>query len=80
MLPLWGFDPAPLEPFVARVASRRVPADEIMALHEREQSMARVLRHLAVLEPERVTERKLPDTGIGRPQITRPRVPALVPA
>jgi carboxylate-amine ligase len=51
VLPFWGFDPAPLEPFVERAATRRAPADEIMALHEQEQSLSRVLRHLAVLEP-----------------------------
>jgi Glutamate-cysteine ligase family 2(GCS2) len=52
VLPLWGFDPAPLERFVQRVATRRVPADEIMALHEHHQSMYAVLKSLSVLEPE----------------------------
>jgi carboxylate-amine ligase len=52
VLPAFGFDPGPLKPFVDRVAARRVPADEILALHENEQSMYRALRHLARLQPE----------------------------
>jgi hypothetical protein len=51
VLPGWGFDPAPLAPFARRVATRRVPADEILALYEREQSVEGALRHLAELLP-----------------------------
>jgi carboxylate-amine ligase len=52
ILPAWGFDPAPLEPFARRVATRRVPADEILALYNRERSLPAVLKHLEALRPE----------------------------
>jgi carboxylate-amine ligase len=51
-LPAWGFDPAPLEPFAQRVAMRRVPADDILALCQRGHSLSAILRHLATLRPE----------------------------
>ncbi len=56
VLPRWGFDPAPLERFVERLATRRVPADEIMALHEHHQSIYEVLKHLSVLEADPVSD------------------------
>jgi hypothetical protein len=51
-LPAWGFDPAPLAPFAQRVAGRRVPADDILALCQRGHSLSAILRHLATLRPE----------------------------
>jgi len=45
----WGFDCAPLELFKDRLERRRVPADDIVALFEREKSVPETLRHLAEL-------------------------------
>jgi hypothetical protein len=53
VLPQWDFDPTPLKPFVHRLATRRVPADEILALYQKDQSLPGVLKHLAVLHPEK---------------------------
>jgi carboxylate-amine ligase len=55
-LPAWGFDPTPLEPFSQRVATRRVPADDILALYKRDRSLPGVLRHLAGLRAEKPTD------------------------
>jgi len=52
VLPSWGFDTTPLQPFARRVATCRVPADEIMAWYEQEPSLPSVLRRLAVLQTE----------------------------
>jgi len=46
-----GFDPAPLEPFRVRLRTGRLPADDLISLYEREQSIPAVLRHLARLVP-----------------------------
>jgi len=42
----WGFDCQALDHFHARLETRRVPADDIIDLFEREQSIPNVLRHL----------------------------------
>jgi hypothetical protein len=57
VLPQWDFDPAPLKPFAQRVATRRVPADDILGLYQREQSLPGVLKHLTVLHPEKAVAR-----------------------
>lgn len=41
-----GFDPRPLEPFAARLAERRLPADEILDLFACMGTIPGVLRHL----------------------------------
>jgi hypothetical protein len=51
-LPEWDFDPAPLEPFARRVATGRVPADDLLDLYECEGSLPGLLTHLTDLEPE----------------------------
>jgi carboxylate-amine ligase len=51
-LPVWGFDPAPLETIARRVATRRVPADDILADWKRERSLPAVLRRLTGLQRE----------------------------
>ncbi len=64
VLPAWGFDSSALVPFARRVAARRVPADEILALHDRELSLHGVLKHLTVLLPEGVDGPELgPEPG-----------------
>jgi len=45
----WGFDCRPLDHFHARLKSRRVPADDMIDLFQREQSIPNVLRHLVDL-------------------------------
>ncbi len=52
----WGFDPRPLEPFRSRLATRRLPADDLIDLFERERSIPAVLRHLATLIPAECDE------------------------
>lgn len=42
----WGFDCQPLEHLHARLETGRVPADDIVDLFQREQSIPNVLRHL----------------------------------
>jgi len=42
-----GFDPHPLDVFVQRLDTKRVPADDIIELYQREGSIPAVLRHLA---------------------------------
>ena len=42
-----GFDPRPLESFRHRLESGRLPADDLIALYERERSIPALLRHLA---------------------------------
>jgi Glutamate-cysteine ligase family 2(GCS2) len=49
-----GFHPGPLEPFRRRLETGRVPADDLIDLYEREQSIPAVLRHLATLIPAEV--------------------------
>jgi hypothetical protein len=49
-LDCWGFDCRPLDHFDARLESGRVPADDIIDLFEREQSIPNVLRHLLELQ------------------------------
>ena len=44
-----GFAPGPLEPFHLRLETGRLPADDLIDLFEREQSIPGVLRHLATL-------------------------------
>ncbi len=51
----WGFDSEPLRPFHDRLATRRVPADEILELLDREQSVPGILRHLATMVPADAT-------------------------
>lgn len=46
-----GFNPQPLESFRQRLAMGRLPADEIIELYRREQSVPAVLRHLDTLVP-----------------------------
>lgn len=46
-----GFDPRPLEPFRRRLETGRLPADDLIALFERERSIPAVLRHLATPSP-----------------------------
>ena len=45
----WGFDCEPLSEFRERLVTGRVPADDIIALFEREKSIPGVLRHLSDL-------------------------------
>jgi hypothetical protein len=54
-LPAWGFDPAALEAFARRVATRRVPADDILADWKRDRSLPAVLRRLTGLQREAPT-------------------------
>jgi carboxylate-amine ligase len=77
VLPLWGFDPEPLAPFAERVATRRVPADEIMASFEHEQSMYRVLKHLAKLQPESVAVDSRPEPTIPHTRRSKRSAPVL---
>jgi glutamate-cysteine ligase len=44
-----GFDPRPLEPFRRRLAAGHLPADDLVALYERERTIPGVLRHLVTL-------------------------------
>jgi carboxylate-amine ligase len=53
-----GFDPRPLEPFRQRLDSRRLPADDLIELYERERSIPAVLRDLATLIPAEEVEAK----------------------
>lgn len=46
-----GFNPAALLPFCVRLETGRLPADDLVSLYEREQSIPAVLRHLAKLVP-----------------------------
>jgi len=54
-LAAWGFDAQPLSPFVTRLTSGVLPADEILALYEREGSIPGLLRHLTPLVPVEAT-------------------------
>ena len=45
----YGFDPAPLEVFRNRLETRHLPADDIVDLYRREQSVPGVLRHLTLM-------------------------------
>jgi carboxylate-amine ligase len=54
-----GFNPAPLESFQDRLATGRVPSDDLIALYKREPSIPAVLRHLAELMPAQGSESKL---------------------
>jgi carboxylate-amine ligase len=46
-----GFDPRRLEPFHGRLETRRLPADDLIDLFQREHSIPAVLRHLATPIP-----------------------------
>ena len=46
----WGFDPAPLRLFQDRLDGGRLPADDIIALYEREKCVSGVMRHLVDLQ------------------------------
>jgi hypothetical protein len=50
VLASWGFDPQPLASFRRRLETGRLPADEIIALYEREPSLPTLLRQLASLK------------------------------
>lgn len=65
-LPAWGFDPKALEPFTHRVATKRLPADEILALYEQHQSLNGLMRHLIGLEPEALAPATRPRAGTCR--------------
>ncbi len=54
-----GFDPKALEPFSLRLETGRLPADDLIALYEREQSIPAVLRHLAQLVPAKARPKSL---------------------
>jgi len=45
----WGFDCGSLDAFGKRLASHRLPSDDIVATFEREQSITGTLRHLSRL-------------------------------
>ncbi len=47
-----GFDPAALEPFRQRLATGRLPADDLLELYEQTGSISSVLRSLEALIPE----------------------------
>jgi carboxylate-amine ligase len=47
VLDAWGFDFKPLDALRERLATGRLPADDIIELYERERSIPGVLRHLA---------------------------------
>jgi carboxylate-amine ligase len=49
-----GFDPRPLGPFRHRLETGRLPADDLIDLYERQQSIPAVLRHLATIIPSEV--------------------------
>ncbi|MBX6312453.1 MAG: hypothetical protein IRY99_05965 [Isosphaeraceae bacterium] len=51
VLAAWGFDPQPLGALRRRLATGRLPADEIVGMYEHELSIPAVLRQLAVLTP-----------------------------
>ena len=51
VLASWGFDPRPLESFRQRLATGRLPADEIIGWYQAEPSLSAVLRHLDTLLP-----------------------------
>jgi carboxylate-amine ligase len=46
-----GFNPQPLEPFRRRLETGRLPADDLIDLFEREQSIQGVVRHIATPFP-----------------------------
>lgn len=56
ILAAYGFDPAPLETFRARLDSGRVPADDLLDLYEREASIEGVLRHLTDFVPAKAAQ------------------------
>ena len=60
-----GFDPGPLEPFLRRLETGRLPADVLIDLYEREPSIPAVLRHLDTLVPARVAGAEPIDSAIG---------------
>ena len=51
VLPRHGFAPDALEPFCHRLETGRLPADDLIDLYHREQSIPAVLRHLTALVP-----------------------------
>jgi carboxylate-amine ligase len=52
VLSRWGFKPDSLATFQKRVDTRVTPADELIALYQKEQSIPGVLRHLARMQDE----------------------------
>jgi len=54
-----GFDPEALLPFSLRLETGKLPADDLIALYEREQSLPAVLRHLAQLVPAKARPKSL---------------------
>jgi carboxylate-amine ligase len=51
-----GFDSEPLEPFLRRLETGRLPADDLIDVYERERSIPAVLRHLDLLISSRERE------------------------
>jgi carboxylate-amine ligase len=51
VLAKWGFDPGPLDPLRRRLETGRLPADDLIELFGREESIPGVLRHLTALAP-----------------------------
>jgi hypothetical protein len=60
-----GFDPRPLGPFRCRLETRRLPADDLIELFEREGSIPAVLRHLATPIPSERVGAKHVGTVVG---------------
>jgi Glutamate-cysteine ligase family 2(GCS2) len=60
-----GFDPGPLEPFIRRLDTGRLPADDLIDLYERERSIPAVLQHLATLEPSGMAATSPVDSATG---------------
>ena len=54
MLAARGFHTGPLDPFLRRLETGRLPADDLIDLYEGERSVPAVLRHLATLIPAEV--------------------------
>jgi carboxylate-amine ligase len=69
VLPEWGFDPAPLESFSRRVASGRVPADDLLAIYDREGSILGILKYLTDLEPETSHVSERPEVAASIPAL-----------
>jgi carboxylate-amine ligase len=67
VLASFGFDPQPLGAFVDRLASGRLPADDLVAWYEREPSIPMILRRLARLVP--VDEPALDSRAVNAPDV-----------
>jgi hypothetical protein len=59
----WGFDCRPLDHFRARLETGRIPADDVIYLFQREQSIPNVLRHLVDLRWLTGISRRRSDPG-----------------